>query len=184
MAKIHAMLDLETLGQSSNAFIVQIRITTFSLDDPTYIRKSWTTNVDVWGLQEGSEIDQSTIQWWQKQAVDVRERVMSGSQSLSNALREMMEWVEWVNTQDKIDSLWANSPSFDCVILDNACRRNRIDNKLPKFWAWRDMRTVVALANDMGAELPKLRNTHDAEQDVINQISLIEKAIDFINQKG
>lgn len=181
MAKIHAMLDLETLGQSSNAFIVQICITTFSLDDPTYIRKSWSTNIDVWRLQEGSEIDQSTIQWWQSQDRDVRSRVMDGSQTLPNALTELMEWV---SAQGKIDDLWANSPSFDCVILDNACKRNHIDNKLPKFWAWRDMRTVVALANDMGAELPKLRNTHDAEQDVINQISLVEKAIDFINQKG
>lgn len=181
MAKIHAMLDLETLGQSSNAFIVQICITTFSIDDPTYIRKSWSTNIDVWRLQEGSEIDQSTIQWWQSQDRDVRSRVMDGSQTLPNALTELMEWV---SAQGKIDCLWANSPSFDCVILDNACKRNHIDNKLPKFWAWRDMRTVVALANDMGAELPKLRNTHDAEQDVINQISLLEKAIDFINQKG
>ena len=181
MAKIHAMLDLETLGQSSNAFIVQICITTFSLDDPTYIRKSWSTNIDVWRLQEGSEIDQSTIQWWQSQDRDVRSRVMDGSQTLPNALTELMEWV---SAQGEIDYLWANSPSFDCVILDNACKRNHIDNKLPKFWAWRDMRTVVALANDMGAELPKLRNTHDAEQDVINQISLLEKAIDFINQKG
>ena len=181
MAKIHAMLDLETLGQSSNAFIVQICITTFSLDDPTYIRKSWSTNIDVWRLQEGSEIDQSTIQWWQSQDRDVRSRVMDGSQTLPNALTELMEWV---SVQGKIDYLWANSPSFDCVILDNAYKRNHIDNKLPKFWAWRDMRTVVALANDMGAELPKLRNTHDAEQDVINQISLLEKAIDFINQKG
>lgn len=181
MARVHAMLDLETLGHSSNAFIVQISIATFSLDDPTYIRKSWTTNIDMWQVQEGSEIDQSTIQWWQSQDRDVRSCVMGGSQSLPNALMELMEWV---SAQDKIDFLWANSPSFDCVILDNACRRNHIDNKLPKFWAWRDMRTVVALANDMGAELPKLRNTHDAEQDVNNQISLIEKAIDFINQKG
>lgn len=181
MAKIHAMLDLETLGQSSNAFIVQICITTFSLDDPTYSRKSWSTNIDVWRLQVGSESDQSTIQWWQSQDRDVRSRVMGGLQTLPNALTELMEWVL---AQGKIDYLWANSPSFDCVILDNACKRNHIDNKLPKFWAWRDMRTVVALANDMGAELPKLRNTHDAEQDVINQISLVEKAIDFINQKG
>lgn len=181
MAKIHAMLDLETLGQSSNAFIVQICITTFSLDDPTYIRKSWSTNIDVWRLQEGSEIDQSTIQWWQSQDRDVRSRVMDGLQTLPNALTELMGWV---SAQGMIDYLWANSPSFDCVILDNACKRNHIDNKLPEFWAWRDMRTVVALANDMGAELPKLRNTHDAEQDVINQISLLEKAIDFINQKG
>lgn len=176
--KVHAMLDIETLGQGSNAFIVQIAITTFKLNDSEYYGESLIQNIDVWRAQAGSEIDNATVQWWQGQSDNVRETVMSGTDNLSNALYNL----DLFFREHKIECLWANSPSFDCVIVENAIKRLALPNRFPKFWQWRDMRTVVALANDMGANLPKLHNTHDAAQDVEKQVALLKKALDFINQ--
>lgn len=180
MCKVHAMLDIETLGDGSNAFILQICIKTFTVGDIDCKAEKFLHNVNAWRLQVGSDISQSTIEWWQQQNADVRDKVMSGVEPLTNVLLALESWAKL----NKIDYLWANSPSFDCVIVQNACKRNAVKWNLPEFWAWRDMRTVVALANDMGANLPKLQNTHDAEQDVDNQIELLKKALEFLNQKG
>ena len=181
MAKVHAMLDIETLGQGSNAFILQICLKTFDLDRTAgFESKTFTANVDAWRLQVGADIDQSTVQWWQSRDDEVRKSVMSGTKRLTQVLLELEDWAK----KNKVDTLWANSPSFDCVILQNACKRNAVEWKLPQYWAWRDMRTLVSLVNDLGAKLPKLSNTHDAVQDVDNQIELVKKAFAFLNQKG
>lgn len=182
MADIHAMLDLETLGTGSNAFIVQMHIKQFSLDDPKFYGESFTQLVDPWRKQVGSEIDQSTVEWWQERPRDVREAVLSGKETLAGALQNLNYWLK--SSGIKIDYLWANSPSFDCVILQNAFKRYGLEWKLPPYWAWRDMRTVVGLAKQLGADLPKLENTHCATLDVNNQIELLQKAFDFINQRG
>lgn len=174
MADVHAMLDLETLGQGSNAFIVQVCLRTFDG------KKTFVEYIDPWRQQAGSEIDNSTMQWWQKQPIQVRKKVMGGEASLSIVLERLNAFV----AEAKITHLWANSPSFDCVILDNAYKRLGVDNKLPKFWAWRDVRTVVHIATQLGAPLPKLENTHNAEHDVVNQITLVKQAFDFLNLKG
>lgn len=169
-----AMLDIETLGQGSNAFILQICIRL--IDEPDTL----TLNIDPWRVQAGSEIDNSTMQWWQKQPKHVRASVMDGTSSLTDALIALNAFIKKYN----IERVWANSPSFDCIILTNAYKRLGIDNSFPKYWAWLDLRTVVTMAKELGADLPKLNNTHNAEQDVINQIDLLKRALAFINQKG
>lgn len=169
-----AMLDIETLGQGSNAFILQICIKLIDKSD------TLTLNIDPWRVQVGSEIDNSTMQWWQKQSEEVRKSVIGGTYTLTDALNTLNMFIKTHN----IERIWANSPSFDCVILTNAYKRLGIDSNFPKYWAWLDMRTVVAMAKELGADLPKLNNTHNAEQDVINQIELLKRALAFINQKG
>lgn len=174
MAEVHAMLDIETLGQGSNAFIVQICLRTFD-EDASFIKY-----IDPWRRQVGAEIDNSTMQWWQQQPEDLRKQVMSGTETLADVLLSLNDFLK----ANKITHIWANSPSFDCVIVENAFKRLGIESKLPKFWAWRDFRTVIAVANELGATLPKLQNTHNAAHDVSNQIDLVKKALAFLNQKG
>lgn len=175
--EVHAMLDIETFSQGSNAFILQIAMKVF---DPLGAKNTTdflVVNIDRHLPQQGAELEISTIEWWDKQPIEVQEEVMSGTGTLQEALIALNDFVE----QKKITHIWANSPSFDCVIISNAFKRCEIENKLPEFWAWRDMRTAVAIANMMGANLPKLENTHNAIEDVENQIKLVKKSLDFLS---
>jgi len=110
-----AMLDIETLATTPDAAIVSIGALTFSTDaDP--IGQELHISVSSESCREhGRRVDKDTLDWWGQQPEAAR-RVLQGGRPLGPALAELAGFLA------DVDEVWANSPAFDCVILESAYR--------------------------------------------------------------
>ena len=168
------MIDIETLSTKPNALILTIGAIKFSrnkdiesLDktDNFYKRvviKSCTKlNMDI---------DNNTIQWWNNQSKESRYETIENKdrQDIKEVLEELSKFLK--------DSkyIWANSPNFDCVILENAYRCCNFE--IPwKYWNLRDCRTIYDLGNTSLKSVVK-ETTHNALKDCYDQILCLNKA--------
>lgn len=170
---VFAMLDIETLGTRPDARIVQISVQAFRINsDETFPIANW--NVHPFSKQNGASVDSETFNWWSEQDPDVCWQVMSGGDTLEYALHGLNDYLK----EAGVTMVVANSPSFDCVIVENAYRRMGIPNKMPKFYNWIDLRTILKMADK---KLPTA--THNAVDDVIAQIKTMREAMDVLWKK-
>ena len=173
VVELHAMLDIETLSTDSNAFITSICLQTFNpnkkgvTDEPVFVDM-----YDPWAEQEGAHIDPNTIKWRQRQAeiskAELRRRPNEYS-DLKDSLTRLAKFVE----EHNVKIVWANSPSFDCTIINNAARR-LIGKTIFPYYAERDVRTVKQLLEVVLDRSVELNNNHLSITDALNQIELVQ----------
>lgn len=162
---MHIMLDIETLGKSEDAVILEITAVYFKINS---INQRFHQKIKVFDQLCNRSIDPDTIKWWQNQ---VFTPTLDGSCSLEEALILLNKW--WPDAQ----TVWANSPSFDCNILEHAYKQYGL--QCP--WSYRqerDLRTLKWLAND-----PKVESEgqeHNALDDCLYQIRLWQKCMEKI----
>lgn len=127
------MLDLETMGNTSNAVIVAIGACFFNYKE---IGLTFYRVVDIQScLNAGLEVTGTTIKWWLQQNEDAR-LAISAHQSvhLKDALLSFAKFAD--PDYEEIKVLWGNGTAFDNVILRNAY--NKV--KLTPPWSYRDDR--------------------------------------------
>lgn len=132
------MIDLETLGTKTNSVILSIGAVAF---DENGIHDEFYCNVDLEGsLKHGFDIDADTLYWWLKQDKSAGEILSSNRESIVAAMFDINLFI----ANNYVDEVWANSPSFDLVMLKNAMEKV---NKNPAwdFWVERDFRTFLSL---------------------------------------
>lgn len=139
------MLDLETMGNRSNAPIIAIGAVAFDIATKTigeqfYVKVGLESSVNA-----GAVIDPSTVIWWLGQSDAARKEFENNEKAmrLSDALIAFSAFVDSVSTPKDV-RIWGNGAAFDNVILSNAY--NSI--KLPRpweFWNDRCYRTVKNL---------------------------------------
>lgn len=133
----HVMLDIETLGNSSNSAIISIGAVAF---DETRIGREFYLNVDPQScIDAGLKIDVSTIMWWMGQS-DAARAVFKSARifKLEDALMEFSVWFP------KDACVWGNGATFDNVIVANAYKA--VGMKQPwKYTADRCYRTLKAM---------------------------------------
>ena len=174
----HIMLDLETMGNESNAAIVAIGACEFLL--PGRVREHWEAKpgefyqkVDLESsVKAGMQIDTSTVLWWMRQSDDARKSTFEGATiPLGDALRQFSIWVTALGDC----AVWGNGATFDNVIIRSAFKAVG----LPVPWSFRNdkcYRTVVNL-------LPESRRpvfersgvAHNALDDAITQVLYLQK---------
>lgn len=172
------MIDIETLSTKNNALILTIGAIKFNREknkpfdelDKFYVRINQKSC-----LKLGMDVNIDTVNWWNKQSKEARYEVFENTDriDIKDALLKLKEFIK--------DSkyIWANSPNFDCVILENAFNICQIE--IPwKFWNLRDCRTTYDLGN---TNLKSIISSteHNSLKDCYNQILCLEKA--FINIK-
>lgn len=143
-------VDLETLGKGPNAVIIAIGACTFE----PYIRKpasaSFLALIQRDEAMKHGVADQDTIDWWGLQDKSLRQIVFGGSETSRSALVKFCSFV----AKQSPDNIWANSPSFDCIILQSLF--TALDLEYPFFHRReRDVRTVTALARDLSIAMPE-----------------------------
>ena len=136
------MLDIETLSTRPESVVLTLGAVKFSpwasdvnTDDGLYVR----VNVDE-QLESGRHVQQDTVDWWGKQAEDVRE------EALGDHNRTDVE--EFLNQLNKFvvgaDNIWCQGPAFDIVILEDMFRQ--YDHHVPwPFWKIKDSRTLFGI---------------------------------------
>jgi len=169
------MLDLETYSVEPNAAILTIGAIKFSRSGPLQPKKKLSTFYRRVHLQScinaGLHINQETVQWWSTQDKDALYEAVGNPDRipLKQALEEFNVWFRGSYI------VWANAPSFDCVILESAAKV--CDVPVPwKFWNTRDCRTIFDLGKVRMKDLP-VSTAHNAVDDCYRQIIGVKRAL-------
>src|SRR5690606_7228412 len=112
--------------------------------------------------------------WWMNQSDEARKKLHSeNAVPIRKALREF-----YIFCKDADYRIWANSPSFDCVILKNAL--DKANYKTPwRFSKERDVRTLTSLFPE-SKEIAFKGIVHYAIDDCYHQIKMCVKAYKLI----
>ncbi len=126
----HVMLDLETMGQGSDAAIIAIGATTFGTDGIATAESFYKTVSLQSSVDAGLKMDVSTVMWWMKQSDAARGEFKREGAALMGAL---LAFSSWMTTHASDDAkVWGNGATFDNVIISNAYRAVG----LPKPWKY------------------------------------------------
>lgn len=162
------MLDLETLGKTSDAVILSIGAVPFDMDgnmgEPF---EAFPTVEDQFKYRK---IEWSTIQWWLEQEEGARKSIAEHgrSLSLSTYLSMFKEWCE-ENLDEKF-RVWANGASFDTAMLNHAFDQCGLSTP----WSYRnqmDCRTMVYMSKISTRRYDPVGIKHDAVTDCKWQIT-------------
>jgi len=163
------MLDLESLGTRPDCAILTlgaVKFDPFEVDrfgDGLYFR------IDVnEQLELGREVQEDTLEWWGRQAEDVREEALgeTGRISLTDMYQQLNRFLVGVG------NIWCQGPAFDIVILENIYRQMGWPTPW-QFWQIRDSRTLFGVHGD-----PREKNKaglHNALEDCISQAQGVQE---------
>lgn len=110
----NVMIDIETMGVENNAAIISIGAVEF---DVTGLGNEFYRTVHLESsCKNGGVISPSTVLWWMDQDEKAKKQLAQESNiSIEMALNDLNFFLA-----KKDQLIWANSPSFDCVILKSA----------------------------------------------------------------
>lgn len=171
------MIDCETMSTNHNAAIVSIGAVQFDMETGLVL-KHFYVNIDLQScIDRGLTLSASTIIWWMKQDKEAQNSLSNNPVHLDTALSWLDDWMDDCRAMEC--QIWANSPSFDCVILKNAF--TVCGMPLPwNYWNERDCRTLVALAPEIKKQI--INNLpHDALHDCIYQVGYCSAIWNSIN---
>lgn len=160
----HVMLDLETMGNDSDAVIISIGAVFFNGLD---IGKRFSVNIDLQSsLNLGLSVTADTIKWWMKQHKDVQDsQIHASGVPIVDALEQFQAFL---NTQDiKYVKVWGNGAAFDNVILRNAYESIGRGCTPWAYWNDRCYRTVNNLYPSV--KISTVGNKHDSLADAVSQ---------------
>lgn len=177
----HLMVDIETLGNSSNSVICSIAAIEFDLATGETGR-SFNKNISIQScLDFGLKVDGSTIKWWFEQDKLAQIKLFKDAESLNFVLRRFFKFILELCCPGTDHSshgyklfksdlqIWGNSNRFDLGILENAYKAVGID--VPwMHWNERDVRTLVSFAPEIKKNMSFEGIKHDPIADCIHQI--------------
>lgn len=168
------MIDIETLSITPNAQITNIGAIKFSRykDIEPYhdLKQTYYCRIDLKSCH-GFDIDKQTVRWWKEQPLESRNEIFEQKDriSLREALLGLSNFIG-----NSCETVWANSPNFDIVILENAYTKCGLE--IPwKFWSLRDCRTVYDLGRTSLKDITTTK--HNALHDCYCQILCLQLAL-------
>ncbi len=178
------MMDLETMGNTSTAAIIQIGAVRFDPDSGE-IGAEFRHNIDLQScLDHGLTVDASTIYWWMARSDAARNSVGhigdNSRQQIADVLLEFRKFITTSGTEPR--RVWSHA-TFDFVILQNAYQMTRIGMPFGYNIA-RDIRTLLDLAEyDPFSRIPREGVHHDALDDARYQARYTVEALREIAHK-
>ncbi|OYR88661.1 hypothetical protein DJ71_04880 [Halorubrum sp. E3] len=159
------MIDIESMGLDPGASIVSIGAVRFGPKglDETFFESISLTSCEHAGLS----IDAETVEWWLAQDELAKEQ-LTGGHRLEPVLEEFAEWLGGA------DEIWANSPSFDCELLEAAYDAVGMDAPW-SFYEERDFRTLSGL--DVAPDIDNAGVEHDALDDAKAQAEVAAETL-------
>ena len=164
------MVDLETLGNGSNAVIIAIGAVEFEATSGKLGREFYCVVDGQSCVDAGMKVDVSTVMWWMKQDTAARAAFNNAGEPLPYALQSFAAWLPTGAC------VWGNGATFDNVILSNAYRAIDLPQPWP-FWGDRCYRTL----KNLFPEVPLARTgahhnaLDDAKSQALHAIALLQK---------
>jgi hypothetical protein len=177
---IHVMCDLETLGRRPGCKLLSIGAVVFG---PKGLGAEFYEEVKI-NHQGDLTADQSTIDWWNQQSPEARDRLYGGQDTkptLRQALEKFNAWLEQLAMPDAKGNLelclWGNGADFDNAILQVAYDKTTMEQPSWPFWNNRCYRTLKNLAPSV--KLVRQGVYHNALDDAKSQA---EHAVRLMDQ--
>lgn len=149
------MVDIETLGLEIGSAIISIGAVAFDSDG---LGETFYRSVSISSCQDaGLTVDGYTLEWWLDQDDAAREQ-LAGGDDLGDVLSKFGVWYH----ERDAEEVWANSPSFDCEMLEYA--GDAVGVQMP--WEYdeeRDFRTLASLPQ--APDMEQDGTEHDALDD-------------------
>ena len=117
------------------------------------------------------DVDSETVKWWKNQSSEAIKEVFDPKfrVDIKDCLIKLKEFIK------DCEYIWANSPNFDCVILENAF--NLCGIEIPwKYWNLRDCRTVYDIGNVNLKNFTTKNTAHNSLLDAYAQILCLQQA--------
>ena len=180
----HFIVDLETLGTDTSAIITQVGIAEMRLTYDAYvITPLLACTVDsTQQLITGRTFNPDTLSWWTKQLNEemlIRTAALPRN-TVSEVCTNVYDCLD--STLGKDDVIWANSPSFDLMILEHFL--NQYGYKTPwSFRQERDVRTLIYAAEYLlgkQVNFETRKNAHTAIDDATYHASQIAMCLETI----
>lgn len=168
----NVMIDLETMGNKPNAPIIAIGAVFFDMTTGE-IGKEFYREVNLESsVAVGCEMDVSTVLWWLKQSDEARAK-FAKNDSAPQLLLVLLEFMEFMG---KGAQPWGNGAGFDLGILANSYRKLGLEPPW-KFWAERDVRTIVELDHNNHKGMHFTGIPHYALDDAKHQVKYISAIV-------
>lgn len=173
----HLMVDLETMGNKSNAPIVSIGAVFFNPNTGNTGAEFYTAVSLESSMLLGGVPDAGTIIWWLKQSPEARSAIaMADTMPLIDALELFSDFISENSDAGSDVQVWGNGASFDNVILRSSYDRANIECPW-KFRNDRDVRTMTELGKAIGInpryDIPFDGDMHNALSDARHQAKYI-----------
>ena len=169
---MHVMIDIETLGTAPGSAITQIAAVRFD-DEKVYEPWSIYVSIDE-QCSRGASIDIDTTRWWSERPEEFKRQINKlTANGVKYSLGRLAEEVRGCS------HIWANSPNFDIVLLEDLYRRFEV--KIP--WSHKqlmDMRTACFMRGySSGSKViePDQTRQHDAAYDAWYQANVVQKLL-------
>lgn len=176
------MIDIETLSTKPNALILTIGAIKFNRrDDVKDINdlQTFYVRIDQNSCKKlNMHIDEETVKWWNLQADEYKYEALLEKDriDIKEGLKKLSEFVK------NAKCVWSHSPSFDCIILENAYVSCNLE--IPwKFYNLRDTRTVYDLGN-VNLKMISGETKHHSLYDCYSQIVCLKKALNNLNNSS
>lgn len=173
----HLMVDLETMGNKSNAPIVSISAVFFNPNTGNTGAEFYTAVSLESSMLLGGVPDAGTIIWWLKQSPEARSAIaMADTMPLIDALELFSDFISENSDAGPDVQVWGNGASFDNVILRSSYDRANIECPW-KFRNDRDVRTMTELGKAIGInpryDIPFDGDMHNALSDARHQVKYV-----------
>jgi len=158
------MIDIETIGLEPGAAIISIGAVKF---DRTGLGRSFFRSINPQSCQAaGLEIEAGTLEWWLDQDETARKQLRGGD-DLEAVLDDFRDWLL------DCDEVWANSPSFDCEMLDIAFDAVGLEEP----WSFQDERDYRTLTSLVDVDVQLDGTDHHALDDAKHQATVAARAL-------
>lgn len=173
----HLMVDLETMGNKSNALIVSIGAVFFNPNTGNTGAEFYTAVSLESSMLLGGVPDAGTIIWWLKQSPEARSAIaMADTLPMIDALELFSDFISENSDAGPDVQVWGNGASFDNVILRSSYDRANIECPW-KFRNDRDVRTMTELGKAIGInpryDIPFYGDMHNALSDARHQVKYV-----------
>lgn len=172
------MIDLETLGVSTNAPIIQIGACYFDRFTGE-IGKIFKVNVNLKSaVKSGAVIDPDTVCWWLQQSDEARKSILAAPNvDIFNAIEQLNTFLSGCK------NIWSHA-TFDFVIIQETYRRLGIKPSF-QYKAARDIRTLNDLSKGLTQKEDHVRDGvhHDALEDAKFQVKYCVAALKCLKNK-
>lgn len=148
----HISLDIETIGDASDAAIIAIGAIEFDLYSTGWRGIPFHITIDMDdAISTGGTVSGSTLKWWMQQDPEARDIAFGGKSTMKDALMALKNFVDSISGGDpSAVRVWAKSPKFDVIILENAMKRLGV--QIP--WAYNSSRDVRPILDLVDNEVP------------------------------
>ena len=190
--RVDIMVDLETLGTSFDATVVQIAAVSFDIETGEEL-DSFVHTADIRKGSDALNVDGNTLYWWIRNHSDLlRDMITRGDAEVSPSSLMFM-FYEWLNRQGSfLDRyLWGNGILFDNAIVRHQMEKMGFEYPI-KYTNDRDVRTITELAAmKLGMSDYEFRETtkdgaftpHVAYHDCLQQIKTVSEAFNVLGDR-